>query len=254
MHANVTTELEKMLFDDELQVGQTFRYLNQGISSPKELVTLGVGANTGVVGTNKAIIRSILENQVPNSSYIARYTFRVVNRLRQNSPDLSPETNLYLDELQAKLDNHARSKEGAARDLEAMNRGSDNLARQANTLTNAVYVYTFPTYLHFGTIEDSDFTWFKIGTTSSGVWERIVSQVRQTSMPEDPILIRVYHSEKISPQEIERTFHSTLEVFRHERSSASRSRAGREWFATNIEALDKIAELLGLTVESDFEL
>jgi hypothetical protein len=254
MTTDVAIELEKMLMEDELQVGQTFRYLKEGISSPKELVALGVGANTGVVGTNKAIIRSILESQIPNSSYIARYTYRVINRLRQNSEELSPETIEYLNALQGRLDSHARSREAAAHDIEAMNRGSDNLAKQVSSLVNAVYVYTFPTYLHFGTIEDSEFTWFKIGTTSAGVWDRIVSQVRQTSMPEDPILIRVYHSAKLSPQEIEKKFHATLEVFKHERSSASRSRAGKEWFATTPEALDKIAELLGLIIESDFEL
>ena len=253
MNAQLTAELERMLFDDELQVGQTFRFLKQGIDSPKELVILGVGANTGVVGTNKVIIRSILENQIPKSSYIARYTFRVINRLRQNTTELSSETNEYLNELQAKLESHARSREGATHDLDAMNRGSDNLAKHASSLKNAVYVYTFPTYLHFGTIEDTDFTWFKIGTTSSGVWDRIVSQVRQTSMPEDPILIRVYHSERVSPQELEKKFHATLHAFRHERSAASRTRAGQEWFATTLEALDKVAELLDLQIESDFE-
>lgn len=250
---NLAQELEDFLYSDELQVGQTFRLLRQGITSNKELVEKGVGANSGVVGINKQIIKAILDGEVPNSGNISRYTFRVINRLKSRTPIRSNELNNYLDNLQLALAERSKSSEGAVHDVEQLLESSEKLARKANEIKNAVYVYSFPTYLHFGTIEDTDYKWYKIGSTRNAVWQRIVDQSRQTSMPEDPVLIRIYHSETKPIAEIESKFHKTLERVGHERSSASRTRAGKEWFATTEDALDAIAELMELNIESDFE-
>lgn len=244
-------ELEQLILADGLQVGQTFRLMKSGIQSPKEIVSRGAGGNTGVVGTNKAIIRSILEDRIPNSSYISRYAFRVINRLRENAADPTPELNLYLDQLQTKLDERARSSEAAIQDAATAVESTQYLSKRLDELKNldGVYVYSFPTYLKHGTDENSELKWMKLGRTKNAVWQRIVDQNRQTSMPEDPVLLRIYYSEKMSTEEIEGKFHVTLDAFGHVRSAATSTKAGREWFATTLEALDAVANLLNLNTE-----
>lgn len=253
MKKTLSDEVRSLLFADEKQVGQTFRLMETGITLTKELVNAGVGGNNGVVNTNKQIIKAILEGTVPKSSIIATYTYRVINRLRSQNIDVSKETENYLDELTGALKRHAASREAVAHDTEVLVAGSEALAKRADQLENAVYVYSFPTYLHFGTIDDPEVKWLKIGSTKNAVWQRIVDQNRQTSMPEDPVLIRIYHSENMNVAEVENKFHQTLEKVGHERSSATRTRAGKEWFATTEEALDALAALMELKIESEFE-
>lgn len=252
-NVDLKAELEALIAADDLQVGQTFQLMKQGVTSLKEFVALGVSGNTGRASSVRATIRSILDGEVPNSSSTAKATYRVINRLKANTPERSEELDAYLDDLQGRLDKHSKSAEAAAHDVEQIIESSEKLARRAKDIHTGVYVYSFPTYLHYGTIEDPDYKWFKIGSTRNAVWQRIVDQSRQTSMPEDPVLIRIYHSDIMSVEEIESKFHKTLERVGHERSSASRTRAGKEWFATTEDALDAIAELMNLQIESDFE-
>ena len=249
----IQSDIKSLLIADEKQVGQTFRLMESGVNLTKDLVNAGVGGNAGVVNTNKQIIRSITDGSVPKSSIIATYTYRVINRLRTQGISISKSTEEYLEGLYADLKLHAGTREAVVHDTEALVAGSEELAKRASTLENAVYVYSFPTYLHFGTIEDPEVKWLKIGSTRNAVWQRIVDQNRQTSMPEDPVLIRIYHAENMNVAEVESKFHKTLEKVGHERSAATKTKAGKEWFATTEDALDALAELMNLQIESDFE-
>ncbi len=246
-------ELESLVALDEMQIGQMYRLMQEGVTSLKDFVARGAAGGVGVASTNRMIIRAILDAEIPNSSSISKYAYRAINRIRSNSDGLSVELNDYLDELQAQLDMRYRSTEAVARDVEKLVESSDKLADRVQDIKNAVYVYSFPTYLHYGTIEDPEYKWFKIGSTENAVWQRVVDQSRQTSMPEDPVLVRVYASDALTSMEIEKKFHRTLERVGHERSSASRTRAGKEWFATTEEALDALAELMNLSVISQFD-
>ena len=134
-------------------------------------------------------------------------------------------------------------------DQETIEVQSAALAKKASTIQNGIYVYSFPTYLHFGTVEDHDVYWLKIGSTKNSVWQRIVEQNRQTSMPEDPKLLRIYHKEGMDIDEVEKKFHHTLDRVGHERSAARRTKAGTEWFATTLDAIDALAELIDLDIE-----
>jgi hypothetical protein len=241
-------QISELIGRDELLVGQTYRAILAGTNDPKALVEAGLGANVGVVSNNKAIIRSILENQVPASSNIARYTFRTINRLRAQGSSISPELEDYLASLQQKLDIVAKSSEAALHDAEEAAKGSASLAEKWGSTTEGVYVYSFPTYLKHGTDEDPELKWLKIGSTKNTIWRRIVDQSRQTSMPEDPVLLRIYQSNALSVEQLEFKFHYTLDKIGHSRSSAKATKAGKEWFATTIEALDALAELMNLDI------
>jgi hypothetical protein len=101
---------------------------------------------------------------------------------------------------------------------------------------------------------DTEVRWLKIGLTTKSVWQRIIDQNRQTSMPEDPVLIRVYHKKGIDLRSVEAKLMETLLRVQFEQSAARHTKAGKEWFATHEDSIDAIAELMGLTIlKFDFE-
>ena len=140
------------------------------------------------------------------------------------------------------------SKDAIQNDTKELIAESSKLEDKLRNIENAIYVYTFPTYYRAGVDGDLDVRWLKIGLTSQSVWQRVVDQNRQTSMPEDPIVIRVYYKEGIDLRETEQRIQDTLRRVRHEQSSAKNVKAGKEWFATTEDSIDAIAELMGLTI------
>src|SRR5690606_10519373 len=108
----------------------------------------------------------------------------------------------------------------------------------------AVYVYTYPHYWRYPTVENTRRTLLKIGMTKVDAEARVREQTRQTAVPEDPVILRVYASPSRDPQDVERDFHRLLNAADHTRPTKGSS--GREWFETSIEFLDAIAKVLGL--------
>ena len=244
-------ELERYIRSDSKLLGEVF-VLTEAGKSPKEMVSESVAANVAVIYQNKQLIRALLEREIPNSSSIAMDAARAVARIKRENPSMSLECRAYLDSLWLELKERAEDSHALTADREAIAEASESLAKKVKHLTEAIYVYSFPTYLHFGTVDNSEMKWLKIGSTKNAVWQRIVDQSRQTSMPEDPVLVRVYHRAGADLAAIERKFHKTLLSVGHEQGSATRVKAGTEWFATTEEALDALADLMGLEIETSF--
>lgn len=235
---------------DEYLLGQVYALYAEGVTDAKELVARTDAANRGVVYNNLAMIRALLEEKIPKGASMSRQSSWAVGRILKNHPDMNPELKKYLSDLKVQLNNNTENLHAVLHDQEKIDQQSDSLAKQASEIQNGIYVYSFPTYLHYGTVEDPTVAWFKIGSTQNSVWQRIVDQNRQTSMPEDPKLLRIYHKPNMNIDEIEKRFHSTLERVGHERSTARRTKAGTEWFASTLDAIDAIAELMELSIES----
>lgn len=85
--------------------------------------------------------------------------------------------------------------------------------------------------------------------TTKEASERVRQQARQTGIPEDPLLLRVYQHPSKEPREVEKEFHLLLNAADHTRSETKTG--GKEWFETSLEFLDAIAEVLGLTVTGE---
>jgi len=249
LNESLQLELEKYMLADEFLLGAIFTHFKHGVTDAKELVNLTDAANRGVVYNNLAMIRALLESKLPSGASMSRQSAWAVGRIMKNNPTMSAQLKDYLSHLKLSLEENTNSMTAVLHDVDKIDRQSDALARQAVGIQNGIYVYSFPTYLHFGTIEDQELYWVKIGSTKNSVWQRIVEQNRQTSMPEDPKLLRIYHKENMNIDEIEKKFHSTLERVGHERSAARRTKAGTEWFATTLDAIDAIAELMNLQIE-----
>ena len=249
MDESLRSELENFMLADEFLLGEIFTLYKAGVVDAKELVARTNAANRGVVYNNLAMIRALLESKVPAGASMSRQSAWAVGRILKNNPTMSPQLKDYLSHLKLSLEENTNSVTAVLHDVDKIDRQSDALARQAVGIQNGIYVYSFPTYLHFGTIEDQELYWVKIGSTKNSVWQRIVEQNRQTSMPEDPKLLRIYHKAEMNIDELEKKFHSTLERVGHERSAARRTKAGTEWFATTLDAIDAIAELMDLQIE-----
>jgi hypothetical protein len=245
----VSSEIKALLAEDDLLLGSIFRVMELGVTNAMEIVKQSGASNRGVVYNYQKMITAILEEDLPNSASISRNAARSITRLIKNGEAISTETLGYLNAVRSKLIQNAEAENAVLHDQESIEAQSAALAKKASTIQNGIYVYSFPTYIHFGTVEDHEVYWLKIGSTKNSVWQRIVEQNRQTSMPEDPKLLRIYHREGMNIDEVEKKFHQTLDRVGHERSAARRTKAGKEWFATTLDAVDALAELIDLNIE-----
>ena len=249
MNSSVVSEIRVMLAKDQLLLGSIFNAMESGLTNTLEIANKSGASNRGVVYNYQKMISAILEGTMPNSASISRNAARSISRLIKEAVSISPATLEYLNETRARLIENTESETAVLHDQASLEAQSAALVKVASTIQNGIYVYSFPTYLHFGTVEDQDVYWLKIGSTKNSVWQRIVEQNRQTSMPEDPKLLRIYHKEQMDIDSIEQKFHTTLDRVGHERSAARRTKAGKEWFASTLDAIDAIAELLDLEIE-----
>ncbi len=249
MNSLAVTEIRAMLAKDQLLLGSIFNAMESGLTNTLEIANKSGAANRGVVYNYQKMISAILEGTMPNSASISRNAARSISRLIKETVTISPATMEYLNETRARLIENTESETAVLHDQASLEAQSAALVKVASTIQNGIYVYSFPTYLHFGTVEDQEVFWLKIGSTKNSVWQRIVEQNRQTSMPEDPKLLRIYHKDQMDIDSIEQKFHTTLDRVGHERSAARRTKAGKEWFASTLDAIDAIAELLDLEIE-----
>jgi hypothetical protein len=249
VNSSVVTEIRAMLAKDQLLLGSIFNAMESGLTNTLEIANKSGASNRGVVYNYQKMISAILEGTTPNSASISRNAARSISRLIKETASISPVTLEYLNTTRARLIENTESETAVLHDQASLEAQSAALVKVASTIQNGIYVYSFPTYLHFGTVEDQDVFWLKIGSTKNSVWQRIVEQNRQTSMPEDPKLLRIYHKDQMDIDSIEQKFHTTLDRVGHERSAARRTKAGKEWFASTLDAIDAIAELLDLEIE-----
>ena len=248
MQQNQIEELKQYIREDSKMLGAVFNEYESGKISPKDLVEAGVAANVGSAYNMIQIIKAVLEEKIPTSASISLYAYRAIKRLLQR-PDMSSDVSSYLNQLSLKLFEQANSEKALKEDQSQIEELDKLLSKKAEQIQVGIYVYSFPTYLRSGTLDDPEKYWLKIGSTKQGIWKRIVEQNRQTSMPEDPKLLRIYHSTQISAEELEKKFHNVLDKIGHDRSSAVFTKSGKEWFATTLEALDALADLMNLNVE-----
>ena len=118
--------------------------------------------------------------------------------------------------------------------------------RQAVT---GIYVYTLPHYRKHPVEPALDEslahrTLMKVGMSDSDVIRRFRHQERNTSLPEDPELLRIYTgTTEMLP--LEQRMHRLLRAADHRQNTGRAS--GTEWFLTSLKFLDAIAADMGLT-------
>jgi len=242
----ILEEIKVALRNNDGVLGAIFRLIEQDITTPSEVVAQGGISNIGHASNVISHIRSITEGSIPKSPSRAEAAGRTIGGLLRTNANFSPDTRLYLQDLRIELDTYATNVSARQAENEQFERASEALEENIEQ-NGGVYVYSFPAYIKSPAKLDPERFWFKIGMTERVVSMRIADQTRSTAMPEDPWILRVYRSETASNADLERTFHRMLEAAGHSRTQAKHG--GREWYATNLDFLDQIAETLGLQVE-----
>jgi len=120
-------------------------------------------------------------------------------------------------------------------------------ARRPQETTPGVYVYTYPQYLITELLGPDGRTLFKVGA-SQATEKRLAQQRRQTEVPEDIEIIRVYPSQHCFDDEYH--FHTVLSQAGHHHKT---TRAGTEWFRTSLPMLDAIAAALNLEIREPYQ-
>ena len=240
-----SNELSDALIRNQGTTGSTYRLMLDGLEKASDIVEHGSASNVGVVSNDKATIRAVLEAEIPKSPTRSKGSGRFVGGLLRANPDLSSATREYLVNIRDELDAFALDESAQNLEDKGLEKASEELEKTIESI-GGVYVYTFATYLKNPIKSDPERFWFKVGRTEQIVEMRIANQTRQTAMPEDPWILRVYQSEIFSTTELESKIHKMLVSAGHNRTEAKHG--GREWFATSLEFLDEIASLLGLTV------
>lgn len=242
----VVQEIRSALEKNDGNIGKVFRAIESGKSLNGELIAEGAVANSGAAGNMKAVLSSILSRKLPLYPSRASMAGRSIGGLIRENPSFSDETRLYLQRLREDLDSVVNNEQAQHLEQSEFEASSEDLVADVER-KGGVYVYTFKTYYSNPVKSDPERFWFKIGMTERVVDLRIADQTRSTAMPEDPWVLRVYRSESKSNAEIEKLFHSMLEAAGHSRTDARHG--GKEWFATNLEFLDGLAQIMNLEIE-----
>ena len=130
-------------------------------------------------------------------------------------------------------------------------------AQLLSTKKSGVYVFSYPHYIKYPQIHSDnagktpDRYLMKIGYSDTDMVERINSETNATGIPEHRVILRLYSSPSMSGRELETMFHEFLDLAGHggsKRTSQERVLGGTEWFATNLDLLDMIANNSSLEI------
>lgn len=239
---NLRQKLHQRLLHTSGQLSSVYRAMvEQPGAGPTQLLDHTDAANAGAVANRKVIVDAILEGYEPTGPTVALQAARTVSRLLRAESD--DEVKTHLTNVLAKLQTRAGNEQAVEAESAELTAQSAELAT-ALEQASGVYVYTYPHYYRHPYIADTELRMLKVGRTTNKAWNRVISQARQTGMPEDPLLLRVY--ETTDSTSVEKTYHMLLDAAGHDRSAGTA--VGKEWFVTTLEFCDAIASVVKLKV------
>ncbi|MCK0114011.1 GIY-YIG nuclease family protein [Ornithinimicrobium sp. F0845] len=233
-------KLHQRLLHASGQLGSVYRAMvAHPDAGPTQLLPHTEAANVGAVANRKVVVEAIFEGYEPSGPTVALQAARTVSGLLKAEAEDDVKNHLadVLTRLQARAGNE-QAVEAESAELTAQSAELATALEQAS----GVYVYTYPHYYRHPYIAGTERRMLKVGRTTNKAWGRVISQARQTGMPEDPLLLRVYTTE--DPVSVEKTYHMMLDAAGHDRSIGAA--VGKEWFVTTLEFCDAIASVLNL--------
>ena len=245
-HDVVAKEVRDALQIDETRMGDVYRALALGKSSTEIAAELGT-QTPNFVNKYKRFARAIETGDLPSAPTMIRECgIAMRGFLNRHYARLSPGTIKVLESRivtlsTVRIDPIAEENE----DLRIQQR-TQSAERQAVT---GIYVYTLPHYRKHPVEPALDEslahrTLMKIGMSDSDVIRRFRHQERNTSLPEDPELLRIYTG-TTDMLPLEQRMHRLLRAADHRQNTGRAS--GTEWFLTSLKFLDAIAADMGLT-------
>ncbi|MCD2186621.1 GIY-YIG nuclease family protein [Actinomycetospora soli] len=235
-------KLHVLLWSTPGQLGSVYRAMAKlPDAGPSELLAHTTCANSGAVGNRRAVVNAVINDVQPRAQSVASQAAGSVRTLLKSTND--KQVSEWLNAVLFQLEQKAGSEEAVAEEVKELEENSSELAETLHS-ASGVYVYTYPHYWRHPYIPGTQRRLLKVGRTNNTAWSRILTQARQTGMPEDPLLLRVYKTPSV--EEAEKSFHHLLDAAEHERSFGAA--VGKEWFSTTLEYCDAIASVLKLEI------
>ncbi len=244
--AAIRGEIEKALESDTSVLGEVYRGLGNGLSDEELRVQRGA-ENPNFVWNYKRTIRALVEGDLPSAPSVASQT---AGRLRKllKTVQFSHAARQRLEQRLAVLESRVGDPDAQAAEEHQALAATKAAEEHAEP---GIYVYTLPHYLRYPYDPERQHTLLKVGHSGSSVIQRFKAQKRETVLPEEPVLLRVYPVGRETSADIERRFHDLLDAADHLRRDGRA--VGREWFLTTTKFLDQIAITLNLPVRPVFD-
>lgn len=236
----VEAEIIAALQRDETRMGDVWRGKEAGKSA--ELIATELGTQTSnFVSKYLRFARAMVTGKLPTAPTMIRECLSATKGfLSRHSDSLSDAAQAALFDRIQRLEALADNEEAA----ELEDKQVRQKAKATETLNiPGIYVYTLPHYFRQPVLPaDGDTltarTLMKVGMAENDVIKRFRKQERNTALPEDPWLLRVYACSN-DVYQTEQSIHRLLRAADH-RQSMGRS-AGTEWFLTSLRFLDEVA-------------
>lgn len=249
LNKEISILLEDAILEDAKFIGDVYRLRKDG-KTVKEIAEIFGHKNSGNVITFDYAIEALFSRvPVDELKYHSNKQF-VITAKRILGKSSNNALNYYLENL-LKSDNDEPTVEliKIEKESEPMKILHPPALQQSYypepaVMKPGVYIYSYPQYLSMEAISPDGKALYKIGA-SSNTDKRIERQRRQTEVPEDLVLVRVFHCENAF--ETEKKFHNILSAANFHHKSTS---GGTEWFNCNLATLDAIATALYLHNES----
>lgn len=236
MHQDTAEELEEAMLDCGGFISEVFELIDE--MSASQIAKHFGHKNTWNVEKHLHAIDMIFDPSLASNhgKQVHTYAKSAANRILDAG--VSPELREHLYDV---LETQQRD---APHDS---NNSAAQRAARRRTQIAGVYVYTYPQYLLTEILADDQRTLYKVGA-SQATDRRIERQRRETEVPEDIEIIRIYPTQ--TPFEDEAHFHTILKAAdQHHKTT----RAGTEWFRTSLPMLDAIADALELDIQHPME-
>lgn len=219
---------QKAFENDTTKLRKVYGLHKNGMSRPeirKKLNTESIGAYSRLIET--------IETGVPKAS--AKDLQRFINRHRK---DFSAVDIQKLERLATECDRRANKK--STKSKKETSQAEEALEKSDIA---GIYVYTYPKYYYHPDVPETNDTdariYLKIGMSEKGAFKRVMQQ--KTGMPEEPKTLQIWKVENDGDlREMERKIHDHLRIIGHG------GHQRKEWFLTNEDSVESIANLLGL--------
>ena len=244
---SVQAEIVSALASDETRMGDVWRGKAAGKTADEIASEFGT-QTSNFVSKYLRFARAMVTGQLPSAPTMIRECLSATKGF------LSRHSDTLSDGAQAALVDRIRRLEALSQNEETVEVEDKQVRKNAKAAESlnipGIYVYTLPHYFKQPVLPaDGDVltarTLMKVGMAENDVIKRFRKQERNTVLPEDPWLLRVYACSD-DVLKMEQSIHRLLRSADH-LQSVGRS-AGTEWFLTSLRFLDEVATQKGLTV------
>jgi hypothetical protein len=248
----IQADIHRAFEVDDTRMGDVWRGLSQG-KSVSEIASGFNNQSTGFVLKYRRFARAIETGDMPSAPTMVRECKSAMQGFLNRHRERLSGATVELLEQRIKAINNFRIDPAAEEAEDAVIRQRTHRAESEGI--SGIYVYTLPHYRKHPVepaMEEalSDKTLMKVGMSDSDVIRRFRNQQRNTSLPEDPDLLRIYVGSG-NILETEQRMHRLLRAADHRQNSGRQS--GTEWFLTSLRFLDALALDMGMTLHTAIE-